>query len=98
MQPRSYENITLRFINQNSTPCLVLIDEDNFNLSTMLNLKQSMNVCHEHKIKPNHMNKDKEACKRNQAIHQKGHKKEHTTVNLGNLPKGLCLKSKARIM
>ena len=39
-----YENITLRFINLNPTPCLVLIEEDNFNLSTMLNLKQSINV------------------------------------------------------
>ena len=39
-----YENITLRFINQNSTPCLVLTEEDSFNLSTMLNLKQLMNV------------------------------------------------------
>ena len=39
-----YEDITLKFINQNSTPCLVLIEEYNFNLSTMLNLKQSMNT------------------------------------------------------
>jgi hypothetical protein len=39
-----HESITLRFINQNSAPCLVLIEEDSFNLSTTLNLKQSMNV------------------------------------------------------
>jgi hypothetical protein len=39
-----YESITLRFINQNSTSCLVLTEEDNFNVSTMLNLKQPMNV------------------------------------------------------
>jgi hypothetical protein len=32
-----YESITLWFINQNSTPCLVLTEEGNFNPSTMLN-------------------------------------------------------------
>jgi hypothetical protein len=75
-----YEDITLKFINQNSTPCLVLTEEDNFNLSTTLNLKQSMNVRPEHTIKPKHMNVNEGSTIK---LFAKGRKHGHVMVNIG---------------